>query len=268
MDLRHNLSCYYRMALAQARVQMQYRANFVAHILSMVLTYGGQFVSLYWLTQRFNTIGGWRLEEIVLLYALAILAWGFAVSFFWSLVGFEDQVRMGTYDRALLRPINPLLTVLGSQSPIRGMGQFVFSIAAFLFAVRMTGLRLTAVKLGYLLLTAVGGGLILGAALIATAALAFWTTRTYTFYWSLVFPARQLINYPISIYHRALQVVLTVLVPFAFINFFPAHVLLDRVAELPMPALAWATPAVGVAAISAAYAFWNLGTRNYTSTGS
>ncbi|WP_374712552.1 ABC transporter permease [Symbiobacterium terraclitae] len=268
MDLRHNLSCYCRMALAQARARMQYRANFVAHIISMVLTYGGQFVALYWLTQRFNTVGGWRLEEIVLLYALAILAWGVSVSFFWSLVGFEEQVRMGTYDRALLRPINPLLTVLGSQSPINGMGQFVFSIAAFIFAVRVAGVRLTAVKLAYLLLTALGGGLILGAALIATATLAFWTTRTYTFYWNLVFPARQLINYPISIYHRALQVVLTVLVPFAFINFFPAHVLLDRVAQLPVPALAWATPAVGLASIAAAYGFWQLGTRNYTSTGS
>jgi len=256
------------MILAQARSQMQYRLDFVAGIISMVLTYGGQFISLYWLTLQFKTVGGWRLEEIVLLYALAILAWGVAVSLFFSLVGFEDQIRQGTFDRALLRPINPLFTVLGSQSPIAGIGQFLFSIAAFLFAVKAAGIRLTALKLGYLLLTAAGGGLILGAALIAVATLAFWTTRTYTFYWSLVFPARQLINYPISIYHRGLQLVLTVVVPFAFINYFPAHVLLDRADELTFPVMAWATPAVGVLAMAAAYAFWGLGTRNYTSTGS
>jgi len=267
-SLRYNVSSYLRMALAQARSQMQYRFNFVASIVSMVLTYGGQFVSLYWLAQRFETIGGWRLEEIALLYALAILGWGVAVSFFFSLQGFEDQVRQGTFDRALLRPINPLLTVLGSQPPIAGMGQFVFSIAAFLFAVHAAGIRLGPVKLAYLVFTAIGGGLILGAALIAVAAMAFWTTRTYTFYWSLVFPARQLINYPVSIYHRALQVVLTVVVPFAFINYFPAHVLLNRVEELPYPVMAWATPVVGVLAIAAAYGFWSLGARNYASTGS
>ena len=267
-DLGHNLSCYYRMAMAQARSQMQYRVNFFAHLIGIVLTYAGQFIALAWLTQRFTTVGGWRFEEIILLYAMAILAWGFAVSFFWSLIGFEDQVRMGTYDRALLRPINPLLTVLGSQSPIAGLGQFVFSIAAFLFAVKVAGIRLTAATLGYLLLTALGGGLILGSAMLCVATLAFWTTRTYTFYWSLVYPARQLINYPVSIYHRAIQFVLTVLVPFAFINYFPAHVLLGRTGELPIPLLAWATPLVGVAAIAAAYGFWKFGTRRYTSTGS
>jgi ABC-2 type transport system permease protein len=266
--LSHNISSYVRMSLAQARSQMQYRFNFVANLVSMVLTYGGQFISLYWLVQRFQSIDGWKLEEIVLLYALAILAWGFAVSFFFSLHGFEDQIRQGTFDRALLRPINPLLTVLGSQSPIAGLGQFVFSIAAFLFAVRAAHIRLTALKLLYLLLTAIGGGLILGAAIICVATVAFWTTRSYTFYWSLVFPARQLINYPISVYHRALQIVLSTVVPFAFVNFFPAHVLLDRTSELPYPLLAWATPVVGLVAIAASYAFWSLGTRFYASTGS
>jgi ABC-2 type transport system permease protein len=148
------------------------------------------------------------------------------------------------------------------------MGQFIFSIVAFVVAFKATGLKLTVVKLVYLVLTAVGGGLILGAVMIGVATLAFWTTRTYTFYWSIVFPARQLINYPISIYHKALQLVLTVAVPFAFINFFPAHVLLERTGELPFPWLAWTTPVVGVVTITAFYWLWNWGTRFYTGTGS
>lgn len=266
--IQHSFASYARMAAAQARSQMQYRVNFYTMIVSMILTYGGQFISLYWLTERFEHVNGWRLEEIVLLYALAILAWGFCVSFFFSLHAFEEQIRDGTFDRALLRPMNPLLHVLGSQSPIGGLGQFAFSILAFLFAIRATGITMTWWKLVYLLLSAMGGGLILGAALIAVATLAFWTTRTFTFYWSIVFPARQLINYPVSIYHRALQLVLTAGVPFAFVNYFPAHVLLDRAHELPFPWLAWLTPVVGVATIGVAYLFWQYGSRFYTGTGS
>jgi ABC-2 type transport system permease protein len=266
--LRHDFRCWWRMASAMARSQMQYRANFVAMVTSMVLTYGGQFISLFWLTQRFKAIGGWTFEEVILLYALAILAWGFAVSFFFSLQGFEDMIRNGTFDRALLRPMNPLLNVLGSRSPIGGLGQFVFSIAAFVFAWKATGLVMTPLKLLYLVFTAIGGGLILGSALIAVATVAFWTTRTYTFYYSLVFPARQLINYPVSIYQRWLQVLLTVAVPFAFVNYFPAHVLLDRTGQLGFPLLAWGTPLVGVVVIVVVYGFWTWGTRFYTSTGS
>lgn len=264
----HSLSSYWLIIRAMARSQMQYRLNFAANIASMVLTYGAQFVSLYWITQRFQSVGGWRLEDIVLLYGLAIIAWGFCVSIFGGLMGFEEQVRNGTFDRALLRPMNPLLHALGSQSPIAGMGQFVFSVAALVFAFRAAHVRLTVVKLIYLVLTALGGGLILGAAMVTVATIAFWTTRTYTFYWSIVFPSRQLINYPVSIYHRSLQVILTVAVPFAFINYFPAHVLLDRTRELPYPIVGWATPVVGLLAFTPAYLFWNFGTRYYTGTGS
>jgi ABC-2 type transport system permease protein len=265
---RHSFDCYWRMAKAMARSQMQYRVDFFATILSMVITYGGQFVTLFWLTQRFQAIGGWKLEEIVLLYAMAILAWGVCVSFFFSLSGFEEQVRQGTFDRALLRPMNPLMHVLGSQSPIGGMGQFAFSILAFGFAAYATGMKITIVKLVYVLFTAIGGGLILGSVLICVGAIAFWTTRTYVFYWSLVFPARQLINYPISIYRPSIQVVLSTVLPLAFINYFPAHVLLERTEELTFPIMAWVTPLVGVAAIALAYRFWSWGTRFYTGTGS
>lgn len=265
--LAHNFGSYWRMAMAMARSHMQYRASFITGMISLVLVYGGQFLALYWLTERFYHIDGWRLEEIVLLYAMAILAWGICVSFFNTLQGFEDQIRQGTFDRALLRPMNPLLHVLGSQSPVAGLGQFVFSLVAFTFAIRASGVPMTAGKLTYLTLTAIGGGMIFGAAMISVATIAFWTTRTYTFYWSLVYPARQLVNYPISIYHRVLQVALTVAVPFAFVNYFPAHVLLDRSADLRFPLLAWGTPVVGLAAILAAYGFWVWGTRFYTSTG-
>lgn len=255
------------MAMAMARSQMQYRVSFFAGMVSMVMTYGGQFIALYWLTERFRDIDGWKLEEIVLLYALAILAWGVCVSLFFSLSGFEDQIRMGTFDRALLRPMNPLLHVLGSQSPIQGMGQFIFSTLAFTFAVTVSGITLTPTKLAYAVLTGIGGGMIFGAALILVATLAFWTTRTYTFYWSLVFPARQLVNYPVSIYHRLIQLVLTVGLPFAFVNYFPAHVLLDRTERLAHPFMAWSTPVVGLVALLGAYLLWGWGARFYTSTG-
>lgn len=264
----HSFDCYLRMARAQARSQMQYRFNFFAMMVAMMLTYAGQFVSLWFLTARFRDIDGWRLDELVLLYALAIVAWGVCIGIFNNLQGFEDQIRSGTFDRALLRPMNPLLHVLGSQSPIAGIGQLLFAILAFIFAFSTSGVGFTPVNAIYLLLTALGGGMILGAAMVTVASVAFWTTRTYVFYWGLVFPARQLINYPVSIYSRWLQLLLTAVVPFAFINYYPAHVLLGQTGRLAFPPVAWATPLVGVVSLAAAYRLWSWGTRFYTGTGS
>lgn len=264
----HDLSCYFRMAVAQARSQMQYRFDFFTQVISAVLSYGGQFVALWWLAERFQHIDGWRIEELLVLYAMMILAWGVCVGTFVHLESFEDFVRDGTFDRALLRPINPLIHVLGSRSPISGLGQFLFAISVFVFAIMRAGVTLTPAKLVYLVLTALGGGMIFGAAMIMVAAIAFWTTRSYDLFWNIVFPARQLVQYPVSIYSRWLQAILMVVVPFAFINYFPAHVILDRVQSLDFPLLAWATPPVGLLALTVAYQFWRWGTRFYTGTGS
>lgn len=264
----HALRCYLLLVGAQARAQMQYRFNFFAQVFSMIATYMGQFIALSWLTDRFGSISGWKLEEVILFYALAILAWGFTVSLFFHLVSFEDQIREGLFDRALVRPLNPFVQLLAGQSPIAGTGQLVFSIAAFLWATGRAGVVWTPLKLLYLLGVAVGSALILGAALVTVSALGFFTRRTYTFYWSLVFPARQLVHYPLNIYSQVVQWLLTVGLPFAFINYYPAHVLLDRAADLPWPLLAYLTPLVGVVAFAAAYGLWCLGLRSYVGAGS
>lgn len=264
----HALRVYGLLTLALARGQMQYRLNFFAQLFSMVITYGSQFLALRWLTLRFPVVAGWNLQGLILLYALAIFAWGVAVSLFFHFHAFEEQVRQGAFDRALVRPVHPFVTALAGSSPIAGAGQLVFAALAITWAATASGLVWSPLKLLYLLATGLGGGLIFGGALVWCGAMAFFTRRSITFYWTLVFPGRQLIHYPVNIYHTAVQTFLTVAVPFAFVNYFPAHALTGATARLPLPLLAWATPPVGVAFFYASYRFWRAGLDRYSGAGS
>jgi ABC-2 type transport system permease protein len=77
-------------------------------------------------------------------------------------------------------------------------------------------------------------------------------------------------RYPISIYGRGVQVVLAFVLPFAFMNYFPAAYFLQK-AETGLhlnPAVGLLTPAIGLAWLGAAYAFWIFGLRHYQGTGS
>lgn len=266
--MAHAARMYLLLTLAQARGQMQYRMNFLMQVLSMVLTYSGQFLALRWLTLRFPDVKGWDLQGIILLYALAIFAWGVAVSLFFHFHHFEEEVRQGIFDRVLVRPIPPFVTALAGTSPIAGAGQLIFAVAAIVWAATASGMAWNLPNLLYLLATGVGGGLILGGALVACGAMAFYTRRSITFYWTLIFPGRQLVHYPVNIYHSALQMLLTVGVPFAFINYYPAHALLGRADRLPLPLMAWATPLVGVAFFYLCYLFWVGGLKRYSGAGS
>lgn len=213
-------------------------------------------------------MAGWDIQGLILLYALAILAWGVAASLFFHFHAFEEEVRQGAFDRALVRPVHPFVTALAGSPPIAGTGQLLFAVAAITWAAITSGAHWRPVKLLYLAATALGGGLIFGGALVVCGAMAFYTRRSITFYWTLLYPGRQLVNYPINIYHTALQTFLTMAVPFAFVNFYPAHAILGRFGDLPLPLLSWLTPLVEIGFFYISYLFWYSGLKRYSGAGS
>ncbi len=64
---------------------------------------------------------------------------------------------------------------------------------------------------------------------------------------------------------------LAFILPFAFMNYFPATILLHKTAEAGYtinPLLGWMTPVVGIVWFAGAYLFWRLGLNHYKGTGS
>ena len=77
------------------------------------------------------------------------------------------------------------------------------------------------------------------------------------------------IRYPITIFPLFMQVILTYILPYAFINFFPAQYFLGKTDfSIFSPMFQYLTPLVGVVAFSISIWFWNWGLKKYQSTGS
>ncbi|HHW58538.1 MAG TPA: hypothetical protein GXX15_13070 [Clostridia bacterium] len=71
-------------------------------------------------------------------------------------------------------------------------------------------------------------------------------------------------KYPITIYHKAIQILITWIVPFAFTSFYPALYLLDKKIYKTFALL---SPLVAIIAFVIAYTFWNIGLKKYQSAG-
>lgn len=85
----------------------------------------------------------------------------------------------------------------------------------------------------------------------------------------MVYTIKSFVNYPITIFPRALQFFLTFLLPFAFINFYPAAMLLRKEIPAGYPAiLPYLPPAVGIVAFVLSIRLWNWGLGHYQGTGS
>lgn len=264
----HSLSSWWRMLMAGARSEMQYRLDFYAQLLGIVLQYGAGMATISLILGRFHQIDGWQLGELALLYALVFLTSGLAIALFLSFIEVGEVLVRGEFDRFLLRPLHPFILCAAYRFPAYSWGYVVLGFSMLVWALGKVQIAWTTVKVVYLLLTVVGGTLIQGSLMVLIGALAFWFLRTDTLYYSVVMPFRDVISYPITIFPRVLRFLFTFVIPLAFVNFFPAHVLLDRSDVLFHPLFNWATPVVGVLCFAGSCAVWQFGLTKYQGAGS
>jgi len=130
------------------------------------------------------------------------------------------------------------------------------------------GISFTFGKTIWLIVTLLGGSLIQGALNLIASIPAFWTTNN-TSLQNIKWGAYEFVRYPINIYNKFVQVFLTLVVPYAFVNFYPAQYFLSKTDyNMFGPAMQYLTPVVGIALASLAYFLWLQGLKHYKSTGS
>jgi ABC-2 type transport system permease protein len=105
---------------------------------------------------------------------------------------------------------------------------------------------------------------------LAIATASFWFVRIDTLRWVVMSLEQEFSRYPISIYQRGVRIILAFVLPFAFMNYFPATFLLHKSEDgLHLsPTIGLFTPLVGVLVLALAYAFWRIGINRYQGTGS
>jgi ABC-2 type transport system permease protein len=256
------------LALAGLRGQMVHRANFTIMVVSGLVYQCTGFVFIWVVISRFQGLAGWSLGEVAFLYGIRLLAHGVYGLLFYGLHRISNAVRRGELDRVLVRPLPALPQLLTERANVSGLGDLLGGVILFAVANTLVAVDWSAPAIAYLLLAVAGGCLVEAALRLAIGALAF----RFLEIGSLSFLVDQLIstfgNYPMRIYGGAAQLVLTFVLPVAFVAYFPASVLLGRTGELSVhPALAYGAPLVGAVLYALAHRFWLGELRHYRSAG-
>jgi ABC-2 type transport system permease protein len=136
--------------------------------------------------------------------------------------------------------------------------------------VPFAGVQVDWVLICYVPLVALGGALIDFGVNLAIATASFWFTRIDSLRWVFMSLEQEFSRYPLSIYQRGVKVMLAFVIPFAFMNYFPATFLLHKSEDgLHLnPAVGLLTPVVGLVVFALGYAFWRTGIDRYQGTGS
>ena len=248
---------------------LEYRANFVMWFCFTIVYHGVALAALYVTMRQFPSMNGWDVRQMFFLYALWMTGHELHNALFFNVVTVPDYIREGRFDRFLVRPLDTLFQVLTVPQQTVPDG-LVLGIITLAFAASTARVHVDAAFLVFVPLIAIGGALIdLGISLVV-ATVSFWFIRVDTLRWVVMSLEQDFTRYPISIYTRGVRIILTFVLPFAFMNYFPATYFLQK-AETGLhlsPAIGLLTPAVGLAWLVVAYAFWRVGLRHYQGTGS
>ena len=263
------LAAYVQFWRINLLTMLEYRANFLMWFGFSVVYHGTAIAALYVTLRTFPSMNGWDFRQMAFLYGLWMLGHAFHNTFFITVGDVPTFVREGKFDRFLVRPLDTLFQALTVPQQI-WPDELLLAIIFFSFATVYSGVTVNLAFFCYVPLVMVGGALIDFGINLAIATASFWFIRIDTLRWVVMSLEQDFTRYPISIYTRGVRFVLTFILPFAFMNYFPATFLLHKTGTglALSPEAGLLTPVVGAVCAAAAYAFWRVGLNRYQGTGS
>jgi ABC-2 type transport system permease protein len=265
-----DLRLYCHLVLMQLRAQIQYKLNVLIDIITYLCVTGLEFVPVLIYFGPFPSLLGWNVGEVAMLYAITTMSFGLAELFGAGIDAFDETIRSGEFDRVLLRPVGTLTQVVSSEFRLRRLGRITEGMLIFILALSfLHGLNWTISKLIIVPIGILSGALIFIAILLLGATLCFWTVQTTELTNILTYGGREMLSYPLTIYHQGLQRFFLFVVPLAFGTYIPTCYLLEISLPFGLPAeIAFGAPLVALAFALIAGAIWRLGVHHYQSTGS
>jgi ABC-2 type transport system permease protein len=259
---------YVRLVSARVRSQLQYRTSFALDVVGVFLVSFLDFAAILIIFQNVSALGGWRVEEVALLYGISGLAFALTDMVVGDLDLLMRQIRDGSFDLLLIRPRGTLLQVVTSEFQIRRVGRIVQAIAVLAYALARLDVHWTAGRILMLPLTVVSSAVIFGAVWVAATCVVFWSVEGRETANAFTYGGQFFVQYPINIYESWLRRLFAFVIPLAFVAYFPVLYVLDRPDPLGAPRwLGLCAPAVAVGASVVAGFVWRFAVRHYRSAG-
>lgn len=218
-----HLKLYWRFIRSYMKTQLEYRFAFFGDIFANMLTFITLYLSFWVLFEKFQMLNGWSYWEVVFLYNLNLLSYAVSSLFLWGpMKQLESMVHSGEFDNFLIRPFRPLTILVIRQFQHTFIGHIIVACCVLALCTVHLHIQWDIGRMLFVLMPLVGGTLIQAAIIIIAASSAFWIVRSGTILDIAIYTLRSFINYPISIYGKSVQLLLTFVIPYAFVNYYPS----------------------------------------------
>ena len=256
----------YRKYLSlQIKTAFEYRTSLFFDIISSTLSTVAVFFGILLLFQKYQTVGGYSIHEVLITYSTVYGAFALAECLFRGFDQFDKLVRSGELDRLLIRPRSIFLQVLGYKCEFNKLGRIIFSIGILIYALLTASITWTAMKVVTIILMFVGSVIVFAGLFLLYSAVSIFTVEGIEFMNVVTNGGRDLCEYPIDIYGTFFRKFFTYIIPLGCVNYLPLQYLLGSANATIFNALC---PLFSIAFFAVCYLIFRWALTKYKSTGS
>jgi ABC-2 type transport system permease protein len=247
------------------KMRLAYRVDFLIDTGANLFGLAVQLAVLGALFSKVHSLKGWSFHEVLFIYGFSLLPLGLFNLVSINLYRFAERyIADGNFDRVLLRPVNNLAQVLFEQFNVSGLNELVLGVGVMVYAGSRLDLTLGVGDVLALVVMVPTAALIYVGVFLGLTAVSFWHEDRM----GLAPPVYNVIRfsrYPLTIFSTPIRLLLTFVLPFAWVAFYPATWFLGSPGFQHVALL---TPVVGILVFYLAYSIWRRGVSRYASTGS
>ncbi len=263
-----HLKLYLKSCRMLMKSQWQYRTSFILQTCTQLIMMGTELLAVIFLINRYTNLGQWSGGEILFFFGVIITSFYLTEAFGRGITNFAPLINRGDLDTLLIRPRNLLFQILCSQADPRRLGAILVGVAALMMGCIQADVTLNFTKCLLLIWSIIGGAALVLGLFMIEATLCFFSVKSIEMINVLTYGGRSTCQYPIDIYPRWLQLLFSVIAPFALTTHIPAAYILGKPMWNTGLAAAFIAPVSGFVFLGAMILVFYQGLKHYRSTGS
>lgn len=246
--------------------RLEYKKDTFVSIFSFLISNICAVLSIYFIINSIPSLEGWTMAELGFLYGFSMLPIAIDHLFsddLWSVAYYK--VRQGELDRCFLRPVPVLFQVLAETFQPEGFGELIVGIIMLSICGDIVDINWSIGLVLLLIIATIFGALIITSLKIAISSLAFRFKRSGPLL-QIIYGFMSYTRYPLKIYPKSIQIILTFIFPFALVISLPMEIVLFNVYS-PL-ILSFIIIGVSILFLFISILIWNINIKKYESSGS
>lgn len=257
-----NISLYLSFLKISLKEILIYRIDCIVGIFSQLIVQAVSLIFIFIVFQNTENLAGWNFEQIILLYGVTRIAIGISGYCFDALYDIGPKyMRDGEFDKILLRPVHPLISIIGDSREFVALADFFIGLGITIYMLIELSIPITLLLIIKIIFFSIIGALIIGAINTIFSISSFWTYKSNEVIWSF-YRMYTFVEYPIDIYNGFIKILITVILPFAFVAYYPTVGYLGF-----NNYMLYLSPFIAIVLWIIAVKLWNMALNKYRSTG-